>query len=345
LSAAKNQAKTQLSQIFSQQIEASETLNQTTKETSTNQNQTFLQEVKKQTEITVETSNELIGVSIERSESVFQNGRTTYFALAVLDKEQAATNYYTKYRNAREDLRSRIKKARTSDEPIQRLRFLASAKKLARAAEQYKNQLSVLKNMGATPNSRSGSSPSTSNLETSKEQFEEEMERNLGNDTNSTPTQNTNRRIVNSEDLTPAAINTELMELLSKLTVQVKSLELQTVWEGQSFGDQLRGIIQEQFTELGFQTTSDRESASLGVTGRLSTNYTTKGRETDKAIRWDITLSLKAMSSGEIFGTINESGITVGLDSAMAESRTRQIIIEWLKQDLNTLIVKQLLRS
>lgn len=339
LAAARKKAKAELSKIFSQRIQAIEELDQHVEETSRGKTTTFVENVQQRTEISVKTSAELIGVRIERTREVFRDGQSRSYALAVLNKDQAASLYRDRYLENRRQLRASYRAARTANDPIRRLRLLAEARNFGETARRYQNQYAVLKSFGATTSGNSTAVPEE-RLRENARAFAREMEQNLQSDTSGDTRMNGSFR-------TPSVpeIERRIEGLMADLSLEVSRPTLDNFFAGSDFADQLRGVVEEQFTSLGFRTTSQSENPDVTVSLRLSAEPTSKGRPGDYAIAWNITLRMVSSHTGQSFGTMNESGVSVGLDESMARSRTRDDIVSWVRDNLTALIVEKLLST
>lgn len=334
---AKKKAKAEVSKVLSQNIEATETMQQTTTETMSGDESTFMQEMEMQTDIQVKTAGELVGVEIRESESAFVDGRQTYYALAVMDKNQAASIYRKKFNERKDKMVASYNASREASSSAGKLRALAQAHRYARAAENYKNQLEVLLSLGAD-----GSGGSGARTRSSQSQFRQRMEENLeGGDDAST----TDGGGPMTLDPSPETIRKELSGMMESLSVTVNELQFDNICSGSGFNSQLQGTITEAFNELDFRTGTESRDAMVVVDGSLSANYTTKGRETDEAIRWNLTLQLKEPRTNKTFGTINEARVTVGLDKDHVASQTRHQITNWVESKLGSLIVEKLLST
>lgn len=339
LSAAREKAKSELSKIFSQHIEAVDELDQQVEETTKGTKSNFVEKVSQRTQISVSTSAELIGVQIEKTEEVFRDGRSRTYALAVLNKDEAATLYRERYLDNRRQLRETYRASRESDDPIQKLRLLAEARNYGETARRYRNQYVVLTSLGATA-SRGSASISDETIRENARAFASRMEENLRSDYSNTGD-------VETALGTPSVseIEREIDELMSDMTLVIRPPEGRGIFGDEDYTRELGELIEEQFTRLGFRTVPDDQTPDVVVASRLSAESTTKGRRRDYAIHWRIGLRLIQSETNSTFGSINESGTTVGLDASMARTRTRSNINEWIESNLTDLIVEKLLST
>ncbi|MFB6347103.1 MAG: LPP20 family lipoprotein [bacterium] len=344
LAEAKEKAKSEIANIFSQTIKSSQELRQTVEETVKNDKRQIVEEVQQRSRITVESAAELIGVKIEETAEVFQDGRSRNYALAVLDKNQATTLYQDRYQNHQEQLRDNYRSYTQTNNPIQQLRLLAEARKRAEKARQFRNYYAVLTSLGGEAKS-SGESISEEKLRSNASQFKQRMQENLeASERGDDSSRQTSESQSFSEPLPSVGeIDAKMNELMSELTVLTSTPDLQSEMLQSNYTEELQGIIEKQFTSLGFRTASSSENPTVTVSTRLSASETTKGRPGDSAIRWEVTLKMVNSRTDQNFGTISQSGVTVGLDESMAKSRTRDDVNRWLQSDLKQLIIEKLL--
>ncbi|MFB6356791.1 MAG: LPP20 family lipoprotein [bacterium] len=363
---AKKNAKAEISKIFNQTIKSVRQLNTNMTEKNTGNKNSFVHKSKMQSQTSVATKSELQGVKIERQTSKFMNGRTNYFALAVLNKNNAVSNYLRKYRQALSKLKSNYSQAQNSESSLRTLRYLAMAQQEATRAQRYKNIVKVLQGMGgqeqqSAPSSASSAKNMMASDKTFRERaaaFEKSMEQNLrGNDksksksssrstsSTSSPTSSTSGSQSMELKPTPAQVEKEFNQALQNVSIHVQTPTLGNICKGSGFESQLQGMIRREFNKLQLTTTDNAQNASVVVTTRMSANYTTKGRKSDKAIRWNVTISIKDNVTNRTVGTINHGEVTTALDKRMAGSRTRKYVGDWIKQDLSDLIVSKLLST
>jgi hypothetical protein len=346
LPGAKKKAKAEINNILSQEIESSQTMDEQTRESTIDGDHKFAQELKMRTQIEVKSAGELIGVQIKNSESVFHDGRTRYYALAVLDKNKAIDNYRDRFNDNNEILRERYEKAKEEEDPLRKLQYLTEARRAANEAKQYKNQAEILRNLGAEGEGNFSDEGSSSG---SFFERASSFGRDRGENSGSGKSSRSSSRTSGSQQLlelhvTPAQIDREIDSIMDELSVEVGEFTFNNICEGSGFEEQLRSNVREQFTKLDFQTSPDGEPL-VKTAGRLSANYTSKGRETDAAVRWDITIELKNGRTGRTIGTINESSVTVSSDKQKVASRTRYDIKTWLNENLDSLIADKLLNT
>ncbi len=352
LMAAKNQAKSELSNIFSQKIKSVQSMDERTRETSSGSGSNFSQKLKMRTQVQVESASELIGAKIEKSESVFQDGRMQYFALAVIDKSSAISNYRDKFEDSNRTLKSRYDQSNNIDDPIRKLQLLTEARKAANEVQRYQSLIEVIENMGVESDAGADQSSDNSSFSSGSSSFEDRANsfgRSSGQsssepDNRSRSSANTTQSGISSPHVTPAEIDSEINSIMDELSVNVGPFKLNNICEGSGISDQLEGNIKEQFNKLDFRI-STSDTVMISTNGRLTANYTSKGRKSDEAIRWDLTLELKNEQTGRTIGTINQSHVSVGLDKAQVASRTRYDIRNWLNDNLDDLISEKLLSS
>lgn len=346
LPGAKKKAKAEINNILSQKIESSQTMDEQTRESTIDGDHKFAQELKMRTQIEVKSAGELIGAQIKKSKSVFHEGQTQYYALAVLDKNKAIDNYRDRFNDNNEILRERYEKAKEEEDPLRKLQYLTEARRAANEAKQYKNQVEILRNLGAE-----GDGDSSDGGSSSGSFFDRAS--SFGRDTDengdSSKSSRSGSRASGSQQplelhVTPAKVDREIDSIMDELSVEVGKFTFNNICEGSGFKEQLRSNVREQFTKLDFQT-SPSDAPLVKTTGRLSANYTSKGRETDAAVRWDITIELKNGRTGRTIGTINESSVTVSSDKQKVASRTRYDIKTWLNDNLDSLIADKLLST
>lgn len=350
LVAAKNQAKSELSNIFSQKVKSVQSMDERTRESTEGDRSNLSQKLKIRTQIQVESASELIGAKIEKSESVFQDGRMQYFALAVIDKNSAISNYRDKFEDSNQDLRRRYNESKNIDDPIRKLQVLTEARKAANEVQRYQSLIEVIENMGVESNAQNTQSSDRSPSRSST--FEERSSsfgRSSGQSTSARQNQSQASSDASQVDssspyVTPAEIDSDINSIMDKLSVNVGPFKLNNICEGSGISDQLEGNVKEQFNKLDFRT-STSDTVLISTNGRLTANYTSKGRKSDAAIRWDLTLELKNPQSGRTIGTINQSHVSVGLDKAQVASRTRYDIRDWLNDNLDELIAEKLLST
>ena len=346
LPGAKKKAKAEINNILSQEIESSQTMDQQTRESTIDGDHKFAQELKMRTQIEVKSAGELIGVQIKKSKSVFHQGQTQYYALAVLDKNKAIENYRDRFNDNNETLRERYEKAKEEEDPLRKLQYLTEARRAANEAKQYKNQVEVLRNLGAEGDGDSSDGESSSGSFFDRASS---FGRDSGENGGSSKSSRSGGSASGSQQslelyVTPAKVDREIDSIMDELSVEVGEFAFNNICEGSGFKEQLRSNVREQFTKFDFQTSPTNEPL-VKTTGRLSANYTSKGRETDAAVRWDITIELKNGRTGRTIGTINKSSVTVSSDKQKVASRTRYDIKTWLNENLDSLIADKLLST
>lgn len=335
LSAAKKDAKAEIAKIFSQNIQSTQALQQTITETTEDGTSQLVEEVRQQSDVTVQTSAELIGVRIEETTEVFRDGRSVSYALAVLDKDQAAGIYRDRYRENRRKLREKYGAAEKSSGPIRKLGLLAESRKYAVQARQYQNYYAILRSLGAESDG-SVRDLSDEKLRENAREFKRSMDENLQEDNGNT-------------DFGTAAsvseIDRRLDELMQELDVRVQTPTSERSLFDENFNQQLKSVIEEQFTKLGFRTVETSESTDVRVSSEYASGKTTKGRSSDFAVEWNISVRLINERSEKNFGNITRSGVTVGLDQTMARSRARGDLTDWLEEKLSSLILEKILST
>lgn len=352
LAGAKNKATQGLVEIFSQEIESNETMNEVTREVSTDNSNSFHQTFNLGTTVEVSASGELVGARIERTKDVFNEGRTTYYALAVLDKGEAVSNYGNKLREAREQLKRTYESAQRTDDTINRLRLLATARTQAAETLKYRGYLDVLEALGASEATAESSSDRSDGFgedgfRSRAEEFGEAVRSKAdaseegGPDTGGSENNDGSSGV----DLpTPGTIDRELNTLFQELSISLGEVQLNNVCPGSGFDRQIDREVSQRFTDLGFRTVEDTDGL-IKVDGYLSVNYTTRARKSDEAIRWNLTLNLKNTSTDRTFASVNESRVTTGLDKAHVASRTRYEITDWIEKTMNKTIKDKLLST
>jgi hypothetical protein len=163
---AKNKAKTEISSIFSQKIESTQSLTHQAEETFNSSGGGGLKEkINSINQMQVTTGGELQGIQIKETKYNPQNGK--YYALAVIDRYEAAQSYEQLFQQNLQELQSNYSQAGQSQDKLQKLKYLARAQNNAKNALKLKNQLAVL----APAKSRSKTvtpEPSTINRELDK---------------------------------------------------------------------------------------------------------------------------------------------------------------------------------
>ncbi len=140
---AKNKAKAEISSVFSQKIESTQSLTHQADETFSSSGGGGLKEkIQNVTRLEVTTGEKLQGVQIKKTQFHSQSGK--YYALAVLDRMKAASSYRSEFKQHQQRLERRYKQAQQAQDKLSKLKYLASAQKSAQRALELKNQLNVL---------------------------------------------------------------------------------------------------------------------------------------------------------------------------------------------------------
>lgn len=371
LEVAKKKATAGISKIIAQSVQVDETLVRKIDERFGPQGR-LREKIKMQTEINVRSEMDVRGVTIQRA--TYHSGTDEHFALAVMDRRKAAKAYARRLEEAQSQKQKHYDQAMSSDHKIDRLRHLVLAREHAvqeRKSRQVLEQVRLEGTGGEMASERSvGESEAVrpsgpgaeGGLAGRKENFEENADRNLRrmeerrSDTDSGGGGNaeasgvsTDTRSTGPAETTPASvdltrIDEALWGTLRELTVYVESPTFSTELLDESFRDRIRHRIGEQFTSLNFRTVDSSEEAGIHVTSTFSASETSKGRKSDRAIRWNLELTIRDVETNHRFATLSRRDVVVGVDWANARDQTKFDVGQWIEEEVPEWIETRVLK-